>query len=242
MPERRSEKRPDSSDRRTFPRPPLWLNLLLLVLGLAGIGLANFHRTRVSSRFNKVLTEQQRTPTDTKKVKEELAEMDLTRSALESELDGRLKFLKSLKSENFYLSVDTQAKKLRFYYGDTILREGDISVGANTTIESPDGRKWTFVPVKGAFPVEAKLVDHPWRVPEWVYVMNQKPIPDSRPTIEGGLGRYVIVLPNNYVIHSPPVEASPLKGPKPGSFMASEEDLKAIWDRIHMNQTQVYVF
>jgi hypothetical protein len=242
MPERRKEKRPGSPERRTFPRPPLWLTLLLLALGLAGAGLAQLHRGRVNTRYGHVLAEAQRTPSDTKKMKEELAEMGLTRDALESELDGRMKFLRSLKSENFYLSVDTQARKLRFYYGDSVLREADITVGANTTIAAPDGRKWTFVPVKGAFPVQGKVVDLAWRIPEWVYPMNNKPIPASRPWIEGGLGRYVIVLPNNYVIHSPPVDKSPLHGPKPGSFMVSEEDLRAIWPRIHSNQTQVYIF
>jgi hypothetical protein len=242
MPERRTEKRPDAPDRRSFPRPPLWLNLLLIALGLAGLAFGRYHRVRVSDRYSSVLTEQQRTPSDTRKIKEELAEMDLTRAALETELNGRMKFLQSLKSENFYLSIDTQAKKLRFYYGDTVLREADVALGANTTLKSPDGRSWTFVPVKGAFPVEAKLVDYNWRVPEWLYVMNQKPIPESRPVIEGGLGRYVIVLPNNYVIHSPPVERSPLQGPKPGSFMVAEEDLRAIWERIHTKQTPIYIF
>ena len=37
MPERRKTQRPESGDRRTFPLPPLWLNLLLLALGLAGM-------------------------------------------------------------------------------------------------------------------------------------------------------------------------------------------------------------
>ena len=47
-----------------------------------------------------------------------------------------------------------------------------------------------------------------------------------------GLGRYVIFLPNSYVIHSPPPPDSPLQGPKPGSFMVPEADLAAIWPRI----------
>ncbi len=242
MPERRKEVRPGAPERRSFPRPPLWLNLLLLVLGTAGLLLGRYHRERVATRFSHVLAEQQRTPSDAKKMKDELAEMDLNRTTLERELDGRMKFLQSLKSENFYLSIDTQAKKLRFYYGDMILREADVVVGPNTTIKTPAGRSWTFIPVKGAFPVEGKAVDYAWRVPEWVYAMNGKPSPVERPVIEGGLGRYVILLPNNYVIHSPPPEGSPLQGAKPGSFMVSEEDLRAIWPRIHMNETQVYIF
>ena len=203
---------------------------------------ARYHRERVSTQFQDVLVQQQRTPQDVNKVKEELAEKALTRETLQRELDGRLKFAQALKSENFYLSVDTQAKVLRFYYGDTVLREAPLTIGESKTIKAQDGRSWTFLPLKGAFHVESKLVDHDWRVAEWVYAMNGQPVPAERPVIEGGLGRYVLLLPNNYVIHSPPVEGSPLKGAKPGSFMVPEADLRAIWPRVSVNKMQVYVF
>lgn len=242
MPERRKEKRPDAPDRRSFPRPPLWLNLLLLALGLAGTLFARYHREKVEVRYADVLRQQQRTPTDLAQMKEELAEMDLTRQELERELAGRMKFVQSLKSEDFYLAVDTQAKKLRFYYGDTVLREGEIVVGEQKTIKGSGGKTWTFIPVKGSFPIQAKVVDHAWKVPEWVYAMQGQPVPDTPPVVERGLGRYVLFLPNGYVIHSAPSEASPLKGAKPGSIMASEDDLRAIWPRIHKDKTQVYIF
>lgn len=240
MPERRSHDRPGASDRRSFPRPPLWLNLLLLLLGVAGFFLARTHRERVSTRFARVIAEEARTPTDAKKIKEELAAMDLNRDALQHELNGRLQFMSSLKSENFYLSVDTKARKLRFYYGATVLREADVTVGESRTLQA-NGRTWTFIPLKGAFPVQAKIVDYAWPIPEWVYAMNGQTAPAQRPTIPGGLGKYVIRLPNGYVIHTPPSADSPLHGAKPGSYMVSEDVMRAIWPRIHQG-TQVYVF
>lgn len=220
----------------------MWLNLVLLMLGIAGLLYGRYHREQVSRQFAHVLTQEQRTPADTKQIKEELAEMDLSRQELSKELDGRMQFVKSLKSEDFYLSVDTKAKKLRFYYGDTVLREADVTPGQSQSIKSSGGKSWTFVPVKGAFPIEGKAVDYAWRVPEWLYLMNKQPVPTSLPVVEGGLGKYVLFLPNGYVIHTPPAEASPLKGAKPGSFMVSEADLAAIWERIQKGKTQVYVF
>jgi hypothetical protein len=71
--------------------------------------------------------------------------------------------------------------------------------------------------------------------------MNGAAPPKSRPTVANGLGRYVIALGNQYVIHSPPPSDSPLKGAKPGSFMVPEADLAAIWKRIGP-ETRVYVF
>ncbi len=175
-------------------------------------------------------------------MKEELAEMDLTRAGLQQELQARMKFVESLKSEDFYLSIDTDAKKLRFYYGDTVLRDADVTIGEKATITTSDGKSWTFIPVKGAFPLQGKAVDYDWQVPEWVYAMNQHTVPKSRPFVRDGLGKYVIFLPNGYVIHSPPSDESPLKGAKPGSIMVSEEVLRAIWPRLQPRETQVYIF
>jgi hypothetical protein len=241
MPERRSESRPDAPERRSFPRPPLWLNLLLLILGIGGLFYARYHREQVSKTFSAVIAEEARTPGDVRKVKEELAEMDLTREALSKELQGRMKFVSSLKSENFYLSVDTKARKLRFYYGDTVLREADITIGDSRTINAGQ-KSWTFVPLKGAFVVEAKAVDYAWPAPEWLYAMRNEPIPEARPDIPNGLGKYVIFLGNGYVIHTPPAAGSPLQGAKPGSYLVQEDVLAAIWPRIHAKKTPVYIF
>ena len=242
MPERRDDTRPGAPDRRSFPRPPLWLNLLLLLLGIGVLLYARYDRQRVSARFAHVINEEARAPADVKKMKEELAALDLSRTELQRELQGRMKFMASLKSENFYLSIDTQKRKMSFYYGDMVLRESGIQIGDSKAIKDANGKSWTFIALKGAFPVEAKAVGYDWRVPEWVYAMNQQPVPAERPTIANGLGKFVIFLPNGYVIHSTPSTESPLKGPKPGSILVPDEDLlAAIWPRIHKG-TQVYIF
>jgi hypothetical protein len=89
--------------------------------------------------------------------------------------------------------------------------------------------------------VKTKHENGGWKAPEWVYAMNGRKPPRPLPTIPSGLGRYVIVLENDYVIHSPPPPESPLRGAKPGSFLVPEADLAAIWPRIGP-PTRVYVF
>lgn len=241
MSDRRHSDRPGATDRRSFPRPPLWLNLLLIVLGVAGLLYGRHQRDRVSKQFSHVIQQEQRTPEDVRQLKEQLAETELTRDTLQKELEGRMKLMTSLKSEDFHLSLDSRARKLRFYYGDKVLREDTVTIGPEKKIEA-NGKSWTFVPVKGAFPIEAKVVDHPWQVPEWAYAMNGQPVPPQRPTLPGGLGRYVLFLPNGYAIHTQPAEGSPLQGAKPGSYLVSEDFLRAIWPRIKAGKTQVYIY
>ena len=112
-------------------------------------------------------------------------------------------------------------------------------VGAGRTITARRGRTWTFVPLKGEFTVLGKESDYVWNVPDWLYAMNGRP--PAQESVRNGLGKYVVVLRNNYVVHSPPPPESPLQGPKPGSFMVPEADLAAIWPRIS-TETRVYIF
>jgi hypothetical protein len=130
---------------------------------------------------------------------------------------------------------------MQFRFGRAVVREADVQIGDAKTITSPAGKTWTFLPLKGAFSVTGKEDGYAWAVPEWVYAMRNQPAPTERAVVPNGLGRYVIFLPNSYVIHSPPPPESPLQGPKPGSFLVPEADLAAIWPRI-TPQTRVYIF
>lgn len=242
MPERRNEPRSESPDRRTFPRPPLWLNLGLLCLAFALFAYARHQRGVVQERTATLFQPTPNSPAELDRIRQELSRMELTQDQLAREIDGRTNYLQSLQHEQFYIAIDTEKKKLYLRLGPEVAREADVQVGPAATITSAGGKTWTFVPVKGSFTVSGKEAGYPWRVPEWWYAMDRKPAPAERPVIENGLGKYVVFLQDSYVIHSPPPPESPLSGrPKPGSFMISEEDLAAIWPRL-TNQTRVYIF
>lgn len=234
---------PERIERRSFPRPPLWLNLALLVIAAATFVYARQQRQLLDRKMAALFkASPNSSPAELNRIRDELSQMDLTHEQLAHELDARLQYLQSQKSEQFYISIDTAKRKFDFRLGDNVVREADAVIGPGQTIKARDGRTWTFVPVKGAFTVQAMDDDYDWRVPEWVYLMNGERVPADRPVIPHGLGRYVIVLQDNYIIHSPPPEGSPLAGrPKPGSIMVPEADLAAIWQRIGKG-TRVYIF
>ena len=228
-------------ERRSFPRPPLWLNLTLLLIAAATFAFATRQRNVIDEKTAALFKPSPSSPAELNRIREELAQMDLTGAQLASELDGRMMYLESLESTQFYISIDTQKRVLQFRFGRDVVRECPIEIGEARTIKGRRGRIWTFLPLKGAFNVVGKETDYDWVVPEWLYAMRGEPSPPERRVVRDGLGRYVIVLANNYVIHSPPPPDSPLQGPKPGSFMAPEADLAAIWPRIDKN-TRVYIF
>jgi hypothetical protein len=243
MPERRSTARPDSLDRRSFPRPPLWLNLLVLIIAAASFLYAKHERDVVAGRMAVVLQPNPATPAELIRLRQELSDTDLSRDQLTQELDSRMQMLRGLSAEQFYIAIDTATKKLYFRFGKEVVREADAEVGTQRTVTSRDRKTWTFIPAKGAFTVASKETDYRWQVPEWVYAMKDQAAPADPPTIANGLGKYVIVLPNDYIIHSPPPPDSPLANmPKPGSILVPEADLRAIWPRIVEGQTRVYIF
>jgi hypothetical protein len=228
-------------DRRSFPRPPLWLNLLLLVIAAATFAYAKHERDVVRQKMAVLFKPSPTNPDEMNRVRVELADADLSRQQVAKELDGRMQYLQALQGEQFYIAVDTSKRKLYFRIGKDVVREMDVNVGPPRTITAKDRRTWTFVPLKGGFNVQGKVTDYAWEVPGWVYAMNGAPSPAQPRSVTNGLGRYVIRLPNGYAIHSPPPPDSPLQGPKPGSFEVSETDLAAVWPRIS-TETRVYIF
>ncbi len=228
------------SSRRKLPRPGSGV-LLLLFLGVAlGGAAATMHRRALEKEFSSRVTLSQATPFEIKRIRRELLDLEVDEKTLASALDARLKYLENTRRKEFYVAIDTRKREFSFHFADKVLRDAPLEVGRPRTIVS--GKKtWTFAPLTGVFSVTGKFDNGGWRVPEWVYRMDGRKPPKDLPTVANGLGRYVIVLGNDYVIHSPPPPESPLKGVKPGSFMVSEADLAAIWPRVGP-ATRVYVF
>ena len=238
MPERRLPLR--RTERRSFPRPPLWLNLTLLLLAAATFAFATHQRNVIEEKTAALFRPSPSSPAELNRMREELAQMDLTGAQMARELDGRLKFVESLQGAQFYISIDTQRRTLQLRFGRDVVRECPVEIGEARTIKGPRGKTWTFLPLKGGFNVIGKEEGYDWTVPEWLYAMRGEPVPAER-LVHNGLGRYIIVLPNNYLIHSTPPPESPLQGPKPASFMVPEVDLAAMWPRI-TKETRVYIF
>jgi len=227
--------------RTRAPRPALATNLAVLAFALAAAGVAALHRQALDRRFAEVIAQGESAPLEIKRLKGDLLRMDLTQEELERELDARLKYLETASKKEFYLSIDTEKRRLYLKHGENVVREAAVEIGEAETISGKGEETWTFAPLTGAFHVTEKAEGASWRIPAWVYARNRVKTPPEPPTVANGLGKYVVSLPNGYVIHSPTAAESPLRGAKPGSFLVPEKDLAAIWPRIGSG-VRVYIF
>ena len=226
--------------RRKLPRPGSGFLLFLFLAVAVGGAAAALHRRALEREFASQVTLSQATPFEIKRIRRELLDLEVDEKSLANALDTRLKYLENARRKEFYIAIDTRKREFSFHFADKVLRDAPVEVGAPKTIIS--GKKtWTFAALTGSFNVTRKFENGDWRAPEWVYRMDGRKPPKELPTVANGLGRYVIDLGNDYVIHSPPGPDSPLKGVKPGSFMVPDADMAAIWPRVGP-ATRVYVF
>ncbi len=222
-------------------RPPLAFSLGLLLFGVVLAAAAMLHRKHLDARFSALVVESEAAPFEIQRIRRDLAALDLDQKSLETELAARLAAVDAQKSSEFYLVLDTKAGKMSLRLGDRVVREAPLRIGAPRPIVAASGDRVAPAPLSGAFSVRQKLERPPWKPPAWAYTDAGRPAPSPIPEIPGGLGRYVVVLTDDVVLHSPPPPESPLSGPKPGSFEAPEPDLAAIWKRLGP-ETRVYVF
>lgn len=176
-------------------------------------------------------------------LQEELLRNQDARSRLGLALMRRDLRLRQLRKKQIHLAITLEDSLLTLRNGSATLRRAKLRIGPDSTVRAPDGRTWRFVRPIGERYVRSKRHMPVYEVPEWVYLGRGEPVPpveDRR--IRGGLGRYVLVLDDGTEVYSAPT-TGPLKGqgPKPGSFLAGEADLEAIFNNAR-NETSVFIY
>jgi hypothetical protein len=164
------------------------------------------------------------------------------RSELALALLQREMRLKALEEESIHIAIDTGDSTLSLRHGPATLRQIPIRVGPDSVIRAPDGRTWRFVRALGERHLQKKEVDPTVVIPEWVYVSRGQPVPsEDERRMEGADGKYVLVLDDGTEIYSRPESGPFADAPKPGAFMADEDELRAIFEGLK-TETPVYIY
>src|SRR5688572_24185877 len=126
MTERRAEQRAGSSDRRDILRPPLWLNLLLLLGAVLMSLFAGHQRRGIEAEFTRTFNKSSSGPSELNQITAALADMDLADGTLEKELESRVAYIGGLKGMDLYLSIDTAKNTLSLKSGNEVVRESKV--------------------------------------------------------------------------------------------------------------------
>ena len=193
-------------------RPPISWSLGLLLFGMALAVVAAVHRRHLDARFQQLVVRSQSAPFEIQRIRQDLAALSLDEKTLEKDLAARLAAADAQKSSEFYLVVDTREKRLSLRLGDDIVRETTLQMRAPRPIEAASGERLVPAPLSGAFTVREKLERPAWKPPAWAWTEAGLPVPSPIPDIRGGLGRYVVVLTDDVILHSPAPPESPAEG------------------------------
>jgi L,D-transpeptidase ErfK/SrfK len=118
-----------------------------------------------------------------------------------SALEGRFV---ALTPKDPYLIVSTSDNKIQLRKGREVIRRGICSTGSYVLLKSQDNREWLFKTPRGMFHVQQKLVNPVWRMPDWAFIEEGKPVPppNAPERFEAGtLGEYGLAFGNGYLIH-----------------------------------------
>jgi hypothetical protein len=114
----------------------------VILLGVALAAAATLHRRSLDARFAAQVLRARSVPFEIQRIRHDLAAIDLDEKTLEKELDARLAAAQVAQSEEFYLVLDTRAKKMSFRIGDRIVREAPLAVGTPRPIVSASGERF----------------------------------------------------------------------------------------------------
>lgn len=120
-------------------------NLILLAAAVAATLFAGRERERLDAEFSRVFRESAAGPVELDLITAELAEMELAEGSLARELEERLAYAGSLRSD-LYLSIDTAKSTLSLRSGNDVVRVAAVRIGAEAA-------------AKGSFAVAGKRKD-----------------------------------------------------------------------------------
>lgn len=115
----------------------------------------------------------------------------------------RAKF-ERLMPRDSYLIVNSSENKIYVKAGNKLIHEGLCSTGSNVLLKASDNREWMFATPRGMFRVIGKVKSPVWRMPDWAFIEEGRPVPppESPERYETGvLGDYALAFGNGYLIH-----------------------------------------
>jgi L,D-transpeptidase YbiS len=152
--------------------------------------------------------------------------------------------LDALEPHKPYIVIDTHANRIYLRTMNDVLLEATCSTGSGSELTDPEtGRKWVFNTPRGVFQIKNKITQPWWRKPDWAFIQDNEPIPDSNdermdPNV---MGDYAMGFGDGYFIHGTLYERLLGVNVTHGCVRLGSDDLKKFYERTPIG-TYVYIF
>jgi hypothetical protein len=144
-----------------------------------------------------------------------------------------------------YLIINTADNTFVLMSSIDTLRKGSCSTGSYTLLKAFDNsQQWIFKTPRGVFHVRNKMESPVWRMPDWAFVEDGKPVPagDAPERFEEGvLGDYALSLGDGYLLHGTLYQRFLGLPVTHGCVRLGDEDLKTIYQKMNEG-SEVYIY
>jgi L,D-transpeptidase YbiS len=152
--------------------------------------------------------------------------------------------LSVLAPRSVYIMVDTAQNRLYVRRGDEILYEAVCSTGSGGLLKDPNNdREWIFETPRGSFRVIEKRENPVWTKPDWAFVEEGKPVPQSWAERRDydTLGDYALYFGNGYMIHGTLYQRYLGRSITHGCVRLGDEDLDRVYHMAPVG-TPIFIF
>ena len=157
--------------------------------------------------------------------------------------DMQKKYSRLVPSE-FYLIINTSDNHFTLMKGNEKRREGICSTGSYVLLKALDNRQWIFKTPRGMFRILNKIESPVWRMPDWAFIEEGKPVPaqDSSERYDpGAMGEYGMALGHGYLIHGTLYQRMLGMPVTHGCIRLGDEDLRVVYGNLHVG-SRVYIY
>lgn len=153
--------------------------------------------------------------------------------------------LKNLMPRGKFIVIDSLYNRLYLREGKKTLLDAVCSAGSGAVlVDTPGGRKWIFDTPRGEFQILNKKENPVWTKPDWAFIEEGEPIPDSlSERIEHGvLGEYALYFSTDgYLIHGTLYERLLGRSVTHGCIRLGRKDLRILYHSTRLG-TKVYIY
>lgn len=107
------------------------------------------------------------------------------------------------RERGVYVVIDTDVHELRLMDGESVLWAAPVGTGTDFRLRDEEN-SWEFSTPRGTMYVQYKEELPVWRLPDWYFVENKRPVPppnDPSREIKGALGVAAVYLGQDIAIH-----------------------------------------